>query len=214
MSDQPARDLLPIFLNVRNVPVLIVGGGAVGCRRAKSLIDAGAADVTIVAPQIGDDAPPAARQLLERFRAGHLRNRRLVFAATDSPAVNQAVAEAAARRGILCCRADDAAAGDFVTPLAISAGPVTAAISAGSPSLTRRVGAEVSAVLGRWSDLAAATATLRPALLAGGDPAAARAALTDLATDAARDLLAHDGRAALLGWLAGRHPTLRHALPE
>ena len=195
--------MLPIFLNVTDLPVLIVGGGAVGCRRARSLVEAGARRVTVVAPRVGD-VPAGVKILLEPFRDGHLGGQRLAYAATDSKKVNEAVARAASSRGVLCCRADNAGAGDFVTPLKLEVGGVVAAVSTGTPALTRRVGDDVERAIASWGELAEVTARLRPTLLASGD----RAALSDLSTDAARQALADGGAVGLERWLRDRHPTL------
>ena len=46
----------PILLDVTRARVVIVGGGRVAARKAKGLIDAGATDITVVAPDfIGDE---------------------------------------------------------------------------------------------------------------------------------------------------------------
>lgn len=41
----------PVFLDLAGVRVLLVGGGAVACRKAGSLADAGAM-ITVVAPAV------------------------------------------------------------------------------------------------------------------------------------------------------------------
>ena len=41
----------PLFMNLRDRPILVVGGGEVACRKVDSLIRAGA-NVSIVSPQI------------------------------------------------------------------------------------------------------------------------------------------------------------------
>ena len=52
-------DYLPLFFDLRQMPVLVVGGGAVALRKVRLLVRAGAA-VTVVAPRI----VPELRQLL------------------------------------------------------------------------------------------------------------------------------------------------------
>ena len=204
MSDDHAT--LAIFLNVTDLPVLIVGGGAVGCRRANALVTAGARDVLLVSKDPPVESTPGVAVVVEAFRPEHLSGRRLAFAATDAAAVNESVQYHAAAAGVLCCRADAAESGDFVTPLTVTRGPLTLAVAAGSPALTRRARDDLEAVAQRWADLAAATAALRPTLLASPDKTAARAALADLATDAARDVLQSQGVDGLRRWLVRRHP--------
>src|SRR6516225_4305533 len=59
----------PIFLDIRDRPVLVVGAGKVGLRKAKGLIEAGA-KVTVVAPYHLPDFEQLPLRLIRRkFRA-------------------------------------------------------------------------------------------------------------------------------------------------
>ncbi len=112
----------PLFLNLAQRHVLIVGGGAVGLRKAESLIDFGA-KITVVSPAF--DAGFAGIKGIERIRAPYAATHmirqawRLVFAATDAPAVNALVREHAGKRGIFCCRTDEPEEGDFSSGAAL-----------------------------------------------------------------------------------------------
>ena len=44
-------DFLPIFLNIKNRPCLVVGGGGVALRKVQGLVEEGAR-VTVVAPKV------------------------------------------------------------------------------------------------------------------------------------------------------------------
>lgn len=46
-------DYLPIFLNLKNEPCLIVGGGSVAARKAETLLQAGG-QVSVLAPTFHD----------------------------------------------------------------------------------------------------------------------------------------------------------------
>ena len=50
----------PMFLDVENKPILVVGGGEVACRKVDSLLRAGA-DVTLVSPKV----EPYLKQLVD-----------------------------------------------------------------------------------------------------------------------------------------------------
>ncbi len=97
-------DLLPIFLDIRQQPCLVVGGGAVAARKVTNLRRAGAR-VHLVAPELGPDLQVLARagDIVHRprpFQDADLRGMRLVIAATRDRAVNRRVAELAKAAGI------------------------------------------------------------------------------------------------------------------
>jgi uroporphyrin-III C-methyltransferase/precorrin-2 dehydrogenase/sirohydrochlorin ferrochelatase len=134
-----AAPILPVALLLEGKPCLVVGGGAVAAHKARLLLDAGA-QVTIVAPEIA----PALQRLAgrerlvairRRFRAGDLRRRVLVFAATDNPGVNAAVLVAARRARILASISDAQwRDGDFITPAILKNKSITVAVSTGGRS--------------------------------------------------------------------------------
>ena len=98
-----------LSLELAGKAVVVVGGGAVGTRRALALADAGAS-VTVVAPVIDAalEAHPDIACVAEAFADEQLDGAWLAVAATDSPDVNAAVAAAAEQRRVWCV---DASAG-------------------------------------------------------------------------------------------------------
>ncbi len=74
----------------------------------------------------------------------------LVISATDSQTVNQKVANAAAKRGLLCNVVDQPALCSFITPALITRGDLQISVSSGggSPSLVQRVKREIAALIG------------------------------------------------------------------
>jgi precorrin-2 dehydrogenase/sirohydrochlorin ferrochelatase len=105
-----------MFLNLMQQPVLVVGGGSVGLRKAKGLVEC-AARVTVVSPVFaaGFDNLPDVERICAPYAQTHMAKKmwRLVFAATDVPAVNAQVQKHAEAAGILVCRADEPDEGDF-----------------------------------------------------------------------------------------------------
>ncbi len=106
----------PLFLDLAQQPVLIVGGGTVGLRKAKGLVEC-AARVTVVSPVFvpGFDTLTDIERLQATYAQTHMARKmwRLVFAATEVLAVNAQVQKHAEAAGILCCRADEPDEGDF-----------------------------------------------------------------------------------------------------
>ncbi len=109
---------LPVGLDLRDRPCLVVGGGAVGTRKVRTLARVGAR-VTVVAPALTDELAGEARAgrirwLREPFRPEHLEGARLAVLATDDPAVNASAAREASARGILTCDASSAESSDLI----------------------------------------------------------------------------------------------------
>jgi hypothetical protein len=202
--------LVPIMLRASAVRACIVGGGVVGLRRANSFAEAGVA-VRMVSPVFAADVPERVERVVEAFAEHHLDGCNLVIAATDVPAVNEAVQAACVVRGIWCCRADDASRGDFIVPAVERTGAVTTAVSAGSPTAAKHVLAAVAPA----AEFAAAVAAVRPVVLAAtDDPARRQAAMRDAASPDAASIFAIDGADGLRLYLARRHDWLRHVLGE
>ncbi len=138
-------DQLPIFVNLRNRPCLVVGGGAVAERKVLLLLRTGA-QVRVVAERASASLRDMHAQnrivLVERrYEAALLAGQRLVIAATDDESLNHSIARAAETLGILCNVVDDIAASSFILPAIVDRSPVTIAIGTGgrAPVLAQRL---------------------------------------------------------------------------
>jgi precorrin-2 dehydrogenase/sirohydrochlorin ferrochelatase len=119
----------PIFLDLKDKPVLVVGAGKVALRKTRGLVEAGAL-VTVVAPQrLPDFAKLPVKWLRRRFRSTDLKGMWLAFTATDDRKVNAAVARAAKRHGIPINVADAPAECDFFVPARVRSGDLQIAVS-------------------------------------------------------------------------------------
>jgi uroporphyrin-III C-methyltransferase/precorrin-2 dehydrogenase/sirohydrochlorin ferrochelatase len=124
-------DYLPIFLDVRGRPCLVVGGGPVAARKLALLLRAGARGV-VVAPHFTSElrAMAGAVELRERrFAEVDLDGMTLVIAATDDAQVNAQVAALAAARGLPVNVVDTPALCSFIMPAVVDRSPVIAAVS-------------------------------------------------------------------------------------
>ena len=131
----------PIFLDLKDRPVLVVGAGKVALRKVKGLVEA-RARITVVAPDCLDEIRELPVRVVERtFRASDLNGVALVFAATDDRMVNHRIAIAAKGKGVFANIADSAEECDFVVPARVARGGVQVAISTGGES--PRVSAEL-----------------------------------------------------------------------
>ena len=98
-SRVPVRHAYPIMLDVTDRLVVIVGGGAVAVRKAAGVIEAGATPGCVRRRRLTPAMPEAVERVEAPYEPRHLDGAGLVFAATDLPAVNDAVVrDARARR--------------------------------------------------------------------------------------------------------------------
>ncbi|MEO8307255.1 MAG: siroheme synthase CysG [Pseudomonadota bacterium] len=163
-------DYLPIFVDLRERLVVVVGGGHVAQRKIEHLIKAHAR-VRVVAPQLCAELT-VFRDLgrVEHrpvpFSAIHLDGAALVVAATDDESVNEDVSRAARERGIWVNVVDDAQRSAFIFPAIVDRSPLIVAVgsSGNSPTLARRVRMQIEALLperlgsladyaGRWRQI-------------------------------------------------------------
>lgn len=130
---------VPLFVEMQDKEVLIVGGGAVALRKAKKLLAAGAR-VTLMAPRAVDGwRQLPVRWQREIYRDQSLTGYDLVVAATDDAALNGRIAERAAAVNVWCNQAT--ARGAVILPAVIERGGLTVAVSSGgaAPFLTKKV---------------------------------------------------------------------------
>jgi siroheme synthase-like protein len=136
----PPRSLYPVSLDVSGRPCLVVGGGPVAARKARSLVEAGAA-VTVITPAVSGEMEVVGPRLqgLERrpYRRGDAAGFRLVVTATGNPDVDGEVFADADARGIWVNSADDRPHSSFILPAIHRDGAVTVSVSTGglSPAL-------------------------------------------------------------------------------
>lgn len=138
-------DYFAMFLDVRDRPCLVVGGGPIGERKVRDLLASGAR-VTLVGPAVtpGLGALAEARRITHRSRSflrSDVRGALLVIAATGVPAVDDAVAAEARRRGALVNVVDRPSRCDFIFPSVLRRGQLQVAVSTGgrSPALAREI---------------------------------------------------------------------------
>jgi siroheme synthase-like protein len=115
----------------------VVGGGSVAARKVEGLCAAGA-EVTVVAPDVGEAIEAAGVQVERRpYRAGEAGDYRLVIAATDDPQLNRRVYADAEASGVWVNSADDPENCSFTLPAILRRGPITVTVSTGghSPAL-------------------------------------------------------------------------------
>jgi precorrin-2 dehydrogenase/sirohydrochlorin ferrochelatase len=135
----------PAYLDLRERPCLVIGGGAVAERKAIALLEAGAS-VTIISPAL----TPKLHELSESGKITHLQKQYeekdlsgefLVIAATDSAEVNTLVASACRKKHVLVNVAVPPEESTFIVPSVVERGDLLIAISTSgaSPALARKI---------------------------------------------------------------------------
>jgi precorrin-2 dehydrogenase/sirohydrochlorin ferrochelatase len=143
--------LYPIFLNITNRKVVIIGGGEVALRKIRDLLKAGARisaispvfhqDILKLSDEHGDNL-----ELIEReYREGDLFDTSLAFSATDDPEINRRVFDEAEKKNIFINSADDPPNCSFIVPSSSQRGDLILALSTGgaSPAMSARLRREL-----------------------------------------------------------------------
>jgi precorrin-2 dehydrogenase/sirohydrochlorin ferrochelatase len=163
----------PVFLDLQDVPVLVVGAGPIAARKVAGLVAAGAAVTvvgSVVSPALDRSTVVAVHE--RPFVASDVDGMRLVITATGLADVDAEVAAVATAAGIWANAADQPADCSFILPAIARNGPLAIAVSTGgaSPALARRLREHAAALL---SDEVVALAldlqARRAAVRAGGD---------------------------------------------
>ncbi len=192
---RPQRKTIPLNLIVDGRAALVVGGGQVGLRKTRGLLECGAT-VELICPE----AVAGLKELAEAGRiawtqrafapgdvAGHL----VAFACTDDKHVNRAILDEARLARVPCCCADmNWSDGDFTTPATARLGDLTVAVSTNGQSCAsaRDAKNEIVALLRARRDLELLVIGTSDALLASRKraqyhlPAEERAVLGELLT--------------------------------
>ncbi|WP_313685484.1 siroheme synthase CysG [Pantoea sp.] len=162
-------DYLPLFADLKNRPVLVVGGGDIAARKIELLRRAGA-HVRVTARELGHELQAlheiaAIEWVAQTFDAEQLEGVFLVIAATDNNILNGQVFDAANARHKLVNVVDDQPKCSFIFPSIVDRSPLVVAISSSgtAPVLARLLREKIEALLptnlgqmalvaGQWRD--------------------------------------------------------------
>ena len=171
------RSLLgyPVNLVVAGRRCVVVGAGRIGARKVDGLL-AAEADVHVVAPRLGDQVRAWSDEgritVAERsFVPEDLDGAWLATAATDDPAVNHAVFEAAEAAGVWVNSADDPDNCSFTLMSVVRQGDLVVTIGTGgrSPALATYLKDHVTEEMGpEWGELLEMLSEARERLRGGG----------------------------------------------
>ena len=142
----------PAFLNLKDKKAVVAGGGKVAERKARSLVNAGAA-VKVISPDITENLRKLKKKGLikhikRNYREGDLEDAFIVVAGTSSVEINAKIAREAPH---LVNVIDLPSTGNYIVPSMVRRGPLAIAISTegASPAISKAVRKEIERLYGR-----------------------------------------------------------------
>ncbi|WP_378182328.1 bifunctional precorrin-2 dehydrogenase/sirohydrochlorin ferrochelatase [Aquimarina sp. SS2-1] len=141
------NNLYPVFLKVKNLEILIVGGGNVAEEKLTFLLKSSPdAKVTLVSPMYREDTVRLANKfgvemIKKKYHRRFLKGKHIVIATTDVPKVNVQVYKDCRKRSKLVNVADNPPYCDFYMGGIVTKGNVKVAISTNgkSPTTAKRL---------------------------------------------------------------------------
>ncbi|MBQ0735066.1 precorrin-2 dehydrogenase/sirohydrochlorin ferrochelatase family protein [Aquimarina celericrescens] len=141
------NNLYPVFLKVKNLEILIVGGGNVAEEKLTFLLKSSPdAKVTMVSPMFREATRSLANKfgvqmITRKYHRRFLKRKHVVIATTDVPEVNIQVYKDCRKRSILVNVADNPPYCDFYMGGIVTKGNVKVAISTNgkSPTTAKRL---------------------------------------------------------------------------
>jgi precorrin-2 dehydrogenase/sirohydrochlorin ferrochelatase len=167
----------PIFLDLKDQNVLVVGGGKVAERKILNLLTYGCR-IHVVSPGLTSQL----EKMVVEKKIQHIPEQSLnqamseafmIIAATDDPAVNGQIASRAKEKGLLVNAVDQPRDCNFIMPSIVRSGDLQIAISTGgkSPALAKKIRKELQALFGsEYGSLVELLGMLRTEVLARTDP--------------------------------------------
>lgn len=135
----------PVQLDLRGRACLVVGGGAVGTRKVRTLVACGAR-VTVVSPAVSgllEQMAAEGRVALKRreYVSEDVEDVFLVIGATDDEALNRRIHADAEARRVLCNIADRPESCNFILPSILKRGDlvITVSTSGKSPAFAKKL---------------------------------------------------------------------------
>ncbi len=158
MKELYPKKYYPIFLDLEGKKCVIIGGGKVAYRKARSLAEAGAT-ITIVSPRICGELKKLVEKhkinvISKKFDEKDLKQAFLVIGTTSDPEVNERIYRAAEKRPILLNIVDRREYCNFIVPSLLRRGKLMIVISTSgaSPALAQKMRENLQNLYGRGYD--------------------------------------------------------------
>jgi precorrin-6A/cobalt-precorrin-6A reductase len=150
--DLPQMPYFPMWIDLRGKTAVVVGGGEVALRRARTLKKCGAV-VKVVSPVLREEfADEGFETVRRKWEARDLDGAFLAVAATNDRSVNREIGAGAKAAGIPVSVADERSECTFLFPSFVAEGDASVSVSTGggSPQLVRRLADRLREVWPAW----------------------------------------------------------------
>jgi len=146
-------DHLPIFINVRQNPCLVIGGGDIALRKINLLIKA-QAKVDCLSPLFCEGITNLSQNggvnlIQKRFESDDIKDYAIIIASTDDSSVNALISKSAKEARIPVNVVDSPELSSFIMPSIVDRSPVIIAVSSAgrAPVLARIIRAKLETVI-------------------------------------------------------------------
>ena len=146
-------DHLPIFINVRQNPFLVIGGGDIALRKINLLIKA-QAKVDCLSPLFCEGITNLSQNgdvnlIQKRFESDDIKDYAIIIASTDDSSVNALISKSAKKARIPVNVVDSPELSSFIMPSIVDRSPVIIAVSSAgrAPVLARIIRAKLETVI-------------------------------------------------------------------
>ncbi|NTW72284.1 MAG: bifunctional precorrin-2 dehydrogenase/sirohydrochlorin ferrochelatase [Eubacteriaceae bacterium] len=151
-----------IAVDVKNMKILIVGGGKIALRKCRDLLKEGA-DVTVVSQKFHEDFLELKEEYVNNllmieadYSSQFLKGMQLIFAATGHGATDSRISEECRKLGLLINGVGNQKLSNFMNMSSFSRGDLTLAVSTGgkSPAISGRIIRELKEHYGKeWEEI-------------------------------------------------------------
>ena len=146
-------DHLPIFINVRQNPCLVIGGGDIALRKINLLIKA-QAKVDCLSPLFCEGITNLSQNgdvnlIQKRFESDDIKDYAIIIASTDDSSVNALISKSAKKARIPVNVVDSPELSSFILPSIVDRSPVIIAVSSAgrAPVLARIIRAKLETII-------------------------------------------------------------------
>ena len=146
-------DHLPIFINVRQNPCLVIGGGDIALRKINLLIKA-QAKVDCLSPLFCEGITNLSQNgdvnlIQKSFESDDIKDYAIIIASTDDSSVNALISKSAKKARIPVNVVDSPELSSFIMPSIVDRSPVIIAVSSAgkAPVLSRMIRAKLETVI-------------------------------------------------------------------
>jgi precorrin-2 dehydrogenase/sirohydrochlorin ferrochelatase len=133
------RKYLPVWLDISNKNILIIGGGRIATLKLSAL-SMFTDNITILALEICEDIQQTGfKKITKEYQPHDLYNYSIVYACTNNRVVNAQIKSDAAKPGILVNVVDDPGLCDFISPAVFKKDYMTIAVSSNGVNVKKAI---------------------------------------------------------------------------